>query len=84
MAAAAAPTWGNFVKWGSALAVLTVVGVMASHNDASSGVVVGVMWLAVFGAAVYFYVPLTTELSTLTGLGLAPKQGAVANPSKLT
>lgn len=82
-AAATTPTWGNFVKWGSALAILLVIGVMAAGNDTTSGAATGIMWLTVFGAVMYFYDPLTMELTTLTGIQLAPKAGTVPNPSGL-
>jgi hypothetical protein len=76
--ALAAPSWSNFVKWGSALAALLVVGVVVSENTSGGKAASGIMWLAALGAFAYFYTPLTQELTKLTGQTAFTSGGAPA------
>jgi hypothetical protein len=63
----APPSWSGFAKWGAAFAALLVIGVMAAENESGAKIAAAVAWTAAIGSAMYFYKPLTAELSALSG-----------------
>jgi hypothetical protein len=69
-APAAAPTTGNFLKWGGAFAVYALVMFALDENDSYSTVVTAFAWLVAGTAVVHWYAEMGQNLSALTGVKL--------------